>query len=206
MNPSMEDRVKAALQRALAEWEDISRISREWRSRSLEELLPDLSRDEQLRMQNRIRERDRILRGRNKEFAPSSPSSSSSNSNSSSAYEIRRDSDMMHFVLVALNHYNARHPGGEFDPVKPLMQSCVGFRGHIWFHINFWACSRTNSKMIKRFFAEIHHMSHSTFSDKCQDPQKPLALIPVVEICTIIGTYNTCPIFFLETFILFPLF
>ncbi|TVU12900.1 hypothetical protein EJB05_46566 [Eragrostis curvula] len=110
MNPLMEDRVKVALQRALAEWEDISRISREWRSRSLEELLPDLSRDEQLRLQNRIRERDRVLRRRNKEFSPSSASSSSSNSNSSSTYEIRRDSAMTRCVLVALHHYNARHP------------------------------------------------------------------------------------------------
>ncbi|GJN29783.1 hypothetical protein PR202_gb18036 [Eleusine coracana subsp. coracana] len=189
------------------ELEEKLRISREWRSRGLEELMPDLPRDEQLRLQNRFRERDRIRRRMNKKLPPSSPSSSNSNPDPSSseqnllavtkvdymsevhltenrAIERMRDSVLMPFVLDGLHHYNARHPGAEFDPVKPLMQRRVLFRGHIWVHVNFWACSRTNSKMIKRFFAEIHYKtSHPNGS---WDPKKPVGLVPIVEICTII--------------------
>ncbi|GJN01065.1 hypothetical protein PR202_ga18300 [Eleusine coracana subsp. coracana] len=143
----------------------------------------DLPRDEQLRLQNRFRERDRIRRRMNNKLPPSSPSSSNSNPDPSSSEQMR-DSVLMPFVLDGLHHYNARHPGAEFDPVKPLMQCRVLFRGHIWVHVNFWACSRTNSKMIKRFFAEIHYKtSHPNGS---WDPKKPVDLVPIVEICTII--------------------
>ena len=70
--------------------------------------------------------------------------------------------------------------GGEFDPVKPLMEDCVCFRNHTWYHVNFWARSRskhipgtrTTPHKIKRFFAELRYK---------QDHD------PIVETCTIIG-------------------
>ncbi|RCV20825.1 hypothetical protein SETIT_4G088900v2 [Setaria italica] len=46
--------------------------------------------------------------------------------------------------------------GAEFDAVKPVMEDSAHFRGKPWFHINFWARSRS-SKNIKRFFAEVHY-------------------------------------------------
>jgi hypothetical protein len=68
--------------------------------------------------------------------------------------------------------------GGEFDAVKPLMQQRVGFRDQIWFHLNFWARSRSTNK-IKRFFAEVHYRPSS------DDVDHPAT--PIVEVCTIMG-------------------
>jgi len=62
--------------------------------------------------------------------------------------------------------------------VKPLMEARVGFRGQVWFHLNFWARSRSTNK-IKRFFAVVHYKLSS-------DPIKGPKLTPIVEICTII--------------------
>jgi len=60
-----------------------------------------------------------------------------------------------------------------------------GTRGQVWFHLNFWARSRSTNK-IKRFFAEVHYKRSS-------DPIKGPKLTPIVEICTIIGTcYYKC--------------
>ncbi|BAT00758.1 Os07g0239000, partial [Oryza sativa Japonica Group] len=75
----------------------------------------------------------------------------------------KRDTWMIPHVQNALRHYNARHPGGEFDVVKPLMQARVVFKGQHWFHINFWARSRSSNK-IKRFFAELHYKPLITIS------------------------------------------
>ena len=73
--------------------------------------------------------------------------------------------------------------GAEFDAVKPLMECRVGFKGQVWYHVNFWARSRT-SKKIKRFFAEVHYkpLPLSSFADS------PLlaAPVPIAETCTII--------------------
>ncbi|KAL6844863.1 hypothetical protein ACP4OV_025522 [Aristida adscensionis] len=73
--------------------------------------------------------------------------------------EEERDAWLINQVHHALRHYNASHPGGEFDAVKPLMRARVLFRGHPWFHINFWARRRnpTGTGKIKRFFAELHY-------------------------------------------------
>ncbi|XP_062192479.1 uncharacterized protein LOC133895973 [Phragmites australis] len=150
-----------------------------WTSPALEELLPDLSREEQLRLQNGSRDRKGKLKRHAKmeTVSPSPPIPLRT--------EEVRDAFVIPTVRDALRHYNARHPGGEFDCVKPLMQARVGFRGQVWFHVNFWARSRSSNK-IKRFFAEVHYKpstrSSSSSSSVCLDP-KP---IPIVEICTII--------------------
>ncbi|KAL6606049.1 hypothetical protein ACP70R_041702 [Stipagrostis hirtigluma subsp. patula] len=148
----------------------------QWTAPALEELLPDLSREEQLRLQNRFRDRDGKLKRHDKKASPSPQLSMRS--------EQERDSFMILEVRHALRHYNARHPGGEFDAVKPLMEARVGFRGQVWFHMNFWARSRTSNK-IKRFFAEVHYKpSTTTFVGL---GRKPVPVpIPIVEICTII--------------------
>ncbi|KAG2643933.1 hypothetical protein PVAP13_2KG367100 [Panicum virgatum] len=56
------------------------------------------------------------------------------------------------------------------------MEDCVCFRNHTWYHVNFWARSRspgtrTTPHKIKRFFAELRYK---------QDHD------PIVETCTII--------------------
>ncbi|XP_020398761.1 uncharacterized protein [Zea mays] len=92
-------------------------------------------------------------------------------------------------VLHALAHYNARHPGGEFDAVKPLKQSRVGFRGQAWFHINFWArprSSSSNNKTIKRFFAEVHYKPTSISSPSSSSSSLAITAVPIVQICIII--------------------
>ncbi|KAL6606475.1 hypothetical protein ACP70R_042128 [Stipagrostis hirtigluma subsp. patula] len=146
----------------------------EWAAPSLEELLPDLSQEEQLRLQNQLRESERRRKRHSKNSPPPTPSHS----------ERERDYYYIRRVRDALRHYNARHPGGEFDVVKPLMASRVGFRDQVWFHINFWARSHSSNK-IKRFFAEVHYkpsatrfvtIGSSTISD----------MIPIVEMCIII--------------------
>ncbi|XP_066168678.1 uncharacterized protein [Oryza sativa Japonica Group] len=79
--------------------------------------------------------------------------------------------------------------GGEFDVVKPLMQARVVFKGQHWFHINFWARSRSSNK-IKRFFAELHYKPLITISGFVSWEQllpDPLpAPVAIVETCTII--------------------
>ncbi|RLN11992.1 hypothetical protein C2845_PM09G04140 [Panicum miliaceum] len=146
----------------------------EWAAPALKDLLPELSREEQLRLQNRgFSGRDRRkLKGRIR-TEDSPPSFSMARRT-----EGERDAFLIRTVQHALCHYNARRKGGEFDVVKPLMEARVGFRGQVWFHLNFWARSRSTSK-IKRFFAEVHYKPSS---DPIRDP-KP---IPIVEICTII--------------------
>ncbi|KAL5654348.1 hypothetical protein ACJX0J_033667, partial [Zea mays] len=93
-------------------------------------------------------------------------------------------------VLQALAHYNARHPGGEFDDVKPLKQSRVGFRGQAWFHINFWArprsSSSSNNKTIKRFFAEVHYKPTLITSPSSSSSSLAITAVSIVEICIII--------------------
>uniref|UniRef100_A0A0A8ZMD4 DUF3615 domain-containing protein n=1 Tax=Arundo donax TaxID=35708 RepID=A0A0A8ZMD4_ARUDO len=122
----------------------------------------------------------------------------------------KRDSFMIIIVLHALHHCNAKHPGGEFDVVQPLNEASTRFRGQVWFHVNFWARSRSSYK-IKRFFAEVHYKPPTATCSVCSDP-KPIPVpeadqvhykprtsgsvwseeppfpvpVPVVEVCTII--------------------
>ncbi|KAL6655416.1 hypothetical protein ACP70R_006242 [Stipagrostis hirtigluma subsp. patula] len=117
--------------------------------------LHELSREEQLRLRNRHlehkREEKRYLDRYN--VPPPPPWWT----------EEERDAWLIDQVNDALQHYNARHPGGDFDLVKPLMGARVGFRRHVWFHVNFWARSRSGNPAaagtgkIKRFFAELHY-------------------------------------------------
>ncbi|PUZ61029.1 hypothetical protein GQ55_4G237600 [Panicum hallii var. hallii] len=83
----------------------------------------------------------------------------------------------MSTVHDALRHYNAGHPGAEFDAVKPLKEDSVYFKGRPWVHINFWARS-CSSKNIKRFFAEVHYEPPTD--------GRPFSLLPVVEACIIL--------------------
>nr|CAB3469722.1 unnamed protein product [Digitaria exilis] len=132
-----------------------SGVCSEWAAPALKDLLPELSLEEQQRLENRgFRYRGRRkLKGRVNKAPPSPPPSM--------AQRIEG------------------HKGGEFDAVKPLMEERVGFRGQIWFHLNFWARSRSTNK-IKRFFAELHYKRSSDSN-----------LIPIVEACMIIGTCTT---------------
>ncbi|KAF7063313.1 hypothetical protein CFC21_069841 [Triticum aestivum] len=124
---------------------------------SLEELLPQLSLEERVRLQSHLHEHERKVKRWSK--CPTLPSGRS---------ERKRDTTIMPHVRHALHYYNARHPGDEFDAVKPLMESRASFRKQLWAHVNFWARSRKSNK-IKRFFAEVHY-----------NPK------PIVEVCTII--------------------
>ncbi|KAJ1286349.1 hypothetical protein BS78_03G346500 [Paspalum vaginatum] len=135
---------------------------------ALKDLLPQLSRDEQLRQtQHR---NGKKLQGRVvKDPHPSFPFSMAMRT------EDERDAFIISRVQDALLHYNVRHKGGEFDAVKPLMQARVFFRGQVWFHLNFWARSRCTNK-IKRFFAEVHYKPSSNDNTRT----------PIVEICTVI--------------------
>lgn len=55
--------------------------------------------------------------------------------------------------------------GGEFDAVKLLMEAVlVSGTRCTWFHLNFWARSRSANK-IKRFFAEVHYKPSSDSDD-----------------------------------------
>ncbi|KAI5012214.1 hypothetical protein ZWY2020_024348 [Hordeum vulgare] len=110
-----------------------------WTAPALEDLLPRLSREEQVRLHSYLREHQRIGKGSLR-----------------SCSEGERDFMMIHHVRYALHHYNARHPGEEFDAVKPLMVAGAYSRGQVWYHLNFWACCR-KTKKIKRFFAEVHY-------------------------------------------------
>ncbi|RLN36283.1 hypothetical protein C2845_PM03G00270 [Panicum miliaceum] len=126
--------------------------------------LHELSGEEQLRLRTRHLERkrkDKKLRDKGIRPAPSMRT------------EEDRDAFVMGNAHHALRYYNARHPGGEFDPVKPLMEARVRLRNHTWYHVNFWARSRSNNPgKIKRFFAELRYK---------QDRHDP-----IVETCTII--------------------
>ncbi|KAL6861390.1 hypothetical protein ACP4OV_017090 [Aristida adscensionis] len=57
-------------------------------------------------------------------------------------------------------------------------------RGQPWFHLNFWARSRTSNK-IKRFFAEVHYKLSTTNFISLHGDKIPVP-IPIVELCTII--------------------
>jgi len=85
----------------------------------------------------------------------------------------------MRIVHDALHHYNAGHPGAEFDAVKSLKEDRVHFKGKPWFHINFLARSRS-SKNIKTFFAEVHYEPPTD--------GKPFSRLPVVEACIILAS------------------
>jgi len=99
--------------------EDWMRVAMEFSSPALDDLVPDLSREEHLRLQKQFRERERIWKRHNKSPPPLPPRCS----------EQSRDAFIFPNVFHTLRHYNARHPGAEFDAVKPLMECCVGFRG-----------------------------------------------------------------------------
>ncbi|KAK1696838.1 hypothetical protein QYE76_013535 [Lolium multiflorum] len=148
----------------------------EWAAPALKDLLPDLSREEQLWLENGFQPAGRKRKGRRitkqkllPEVPPSMPAQRTQG---------ERDAWLIGSVQAALCHYNARHQGGEFDAVKPLMEDRVGFRDQVWFHLNFWARSRSTNK-IKRFFAEVHYKPSS-------DTSKYPRATPIVEICTII--------------------
>uniref|UniRef100_A0ACD5Z1C6 Uncharacterized protein n=1 Tax=Avena sativa TaxID=4498 RepID=A0ACD5Z1C6_AVESA len=76
-------------------------------------------------------------------------------------------------VHSALRHYNSINPGAEYDAVKALKSSRVGFRDEIWIHVNFLARRRgaPPDAPEQRFFAEIHY-------DRLDKP--------FVETCTIL--------------------
>lgn len=160
---------------------DMGSMGMDFVAPALEELLPDLSREEQLRLQNKSRGRDRISKPRNKHAPRPRPSPFSEWDGN--IFKIPQ-------VLHALAHYNARHPGGEFDVVKPLKQSRVGFRGQAWFHVNFWArprsSSSSNNKTIKRFFAEVHYKPTPISSPSSSSSSLAITAVPIVEICIII--------------------
>nr|CAB3467100.1 unnamed protein product [Digitaria exilis] len=118
-----------------------------WEAPALEDLLPELSREEQIRLQSYLHEHERIQKRWMKEDYVQS---------SSWHTESERDAVIIPHARYALRHYNTKHPGEEFDIVKPLMGDSVRFKGQVWFHVNFWACCRKNKK-IKRFFAEVHY-------------------------------------------------
>ncbi|XP_051184735.1 uncharacterized protein [Lolium perenne] len=131
-----------------------------WTAPALEDLLPQLSREEQLRVQDYLRQHQRV----HKDFRISRHS------------EGERDFIIIRHVRYALHHYNAKHPGEEFDAVKPLMEASAFFRGQMWYHINFWArCRKT--KKIKRFFAEVHYKA--PFSSFVLPPPIPGAEKPL---------------------------
>ena len=170
------------------------RAAMEFSSPALEDLVPDLSREEQLRLQKQFRDRERIWKRNNK--SPPLPSPRCS--------ERSCDAFIFPHVHNTLRHYNARHPGAEFDAVKPLMLCRVGFRDQVWFHLNFWARRRSSSKVIiKRFFAEVHYKpaaalamatttnyyysSSSSSAAAAAAPPLSQVVIPIVEVCTIIG-------------------
>uniref|UniRef100_A0ACD5YHQ8 Uncharacterized protein n=1 Tax=Avena sativa TaxID=4498 RepID=A0ACD5YHQ8_AVESA len=168
-----------------------------WTAPALEELLPQLSRQEQLRVHDYLRQHQRV----DKDFRVSRNS------------EGERDFIIIRHVRYALQHYNAKHPGEEFDAVKPLMESSAFFKGQMWYHINFWArCRKT--KKIKRFFAEVHYKapfsiavlpppvpgepSSSSSSSVCSCLSAPVpgapscssffpVFVAIIEACTIIG-------------------
>ncbi|KAL6861672.1 hypothetical protein ACP4OV_017372 [Aristida adscensionis] len=148
----------------------------DWVAPSLEELLPQLSREEQQRLQERLRKNpspscDSMFSERYlvKQITPTDALDPDNVISSSSA---------MSTTLSAITTPDTGY-GGEFDAVKPLMQSRVGFRDQVWFHINFWARCRISNK-IKRFFAEVHYKPCNTITDRMPDS------IPIVEICIII--------------------
>ncbi|CAL5046265.1 unnamed protein product [Urochloa decumbens] len=130
--------------------------SAEWAAPALKDLLPELSHEEQLRLQNRgLGNRDRRkLKGRIKKEPPSPPSSSMA-----LRTEGERDGLLIRHVQDVLRHYNASH--------------------QVWFHLNFWARSRSTNK-IKRFFAEVHYQPSSSSTVKYP------GLTPIVETCTIV--------------------
>nr|CAB3467097.1 unnamed protein product [Digitaria exilis] len=118
-----------------------------WEAPALEDLLPELSREEQILLQSYLREHERIQKRWMKgDYIQSSSWHS----------ESERDAIIIPQARYALHHYNAKHPGEEFDVVKPLMEASVTFKGQVWYHVNFWARCR-KSKKIKRFFAEVHY-------------------------------------------------
>ncbi|KAL6909577.1 hypothetical protein ACP4OV_001858 [Aristida adscensionis] len=150
----------------------VTALGEQWRAPALESLLPDLSRDERLRLQAALRHRQRAYKG----SPPPRPLLS----------ERERDSYILIHAHYAIQYYNASHPGDEFHVVKPLMVSSSGrlSTGDAWFHVNFWARSRSSSK-IKRFFAEVHNKPSTSEFIKIGPMQIP-APIPVVEVCTIL--------------------
>ncbi|KAG2608889.1 hypothetical protein PVAP13_4KG008800 [Panicum virgatum] len=155
------------------------RAAMEFSSPVLEDLVPDLSREEQLRLQKQFCDHERIWKRNNKSPPLLSPR----------CWERSRDAFISPHVHNALRHYNARHPGAEFDAVKPLMQCRVGFRDQVWFHLNFWARRRSSSSgskvIIKRFFAEVHYKPAAASAAAAVPPLSQV-VIPIVEVCTII--------------------
>ncbi|TVT97010.1 hypothetical protein EJB05_57758, partial [Eragrostis curvula] len=117
----------------------------------LEDLLPDLSVEEQVRVQSKLREEERIR----KRFE-------------SRAYDARK--------------------GGEFDVVKSFMESTVHFKGEVWYHINFWARSRSSSK-IKGFFAEVHYKRPASNSVRSDLPIR----IPIDQLLARSSVYSDQP-------------
>uniref|UniRef100_A0ACD5YN87 Uncharacterized protein n=1 Tax=Avena sativa TaxID=4498 RepID=A0ACD5YN87_AVESA len=89
-----------------------------------------------------------------------------------------RDASMARpHVHSALRHYNSINPGAEYDAVKPLKSSRVGFRDEIWIHVNFLARRRgaPPDAPEQRFFAEIHYDRLNTpFVETCTILENPL--------------------------------
>ncbi|XBH86808.1 hypothetical protein VPH35_074396 [Triticum aestivum] len=83
---------------------------------------------------------------------------------------LRRDTAIMRHVR---HHYNARHPGDEYDAVKPLMASTATFKEQLWAHVNFWARSRKSSR-VKRFFAEVRYKHGNAAVEVCVIIEEPL--------------------------------
>ncbi|KAK3128246.1 hypothetical protein QOZ80_6BG0458890 [Eleusine coracana subsp. coracana] len=141
----------------------------------LEELLKDLSVEEQVRVHRNLHECERIARRCNK--------------NSPQPPQVRLERErqcnnrITSVTCHALRYYNAKHPDAGFDAVRSLTECSVHFRGELWYHINFWARSRRSNK-IKCFFAEVHykppsrssvavHYKRPTNRSVCSNPPVP---------------------------------
>ncbi|KAK3148589.1 hypothetical protein QOZ80_3BG0296890 [Eleusine coracana subsp. coracana] len=150
-------------------------LSDPWTPQPLEDLLPDLSIEERARFLRPSGGRQRIRLRKPDVPPPPVPA----------ALKRRHERCMIPRVRDALRNYNARHPGDQFDAVKPLAEDSMHFGGQLWWHLNFWARSRSSNK-IKRFFAEVHYMP-ATCASLFPDPDQPFVPpIPIVEVCTIL--------------------
>uniref|UniRef100_A0A0D9ZFM4 DUF3615 domain-containing protein n=1 Tax=Oryza glumipatula TaxID=40148 RepID=A0A0D9ZFM4_9ORYZ len=91
-----------------------------------------------------------------------------------------RDGYSIWKARAALHHYNANHPGAEYDLVKPLMAACVIFRGNMWHHVSFLAHRRDQlvAPPVEYFFAGLR--------DGCSDDDS------IVEACTMIENPQSC--------------
>ncbi|KAL6861669.1 hypothetical protein ACP4OV_017369 [Aristida adscensionis] len=134
----------------------VAALTDQWTAPALEEVLPELSREEQLRVQARFRERDTYLK-RHGGKAPSP--------------------EPLHTAqrVELLDHPSSSSRSPPLQCKTPRQT---------WFHLNFWTRSRTSNK-IKRFFAEVHYKLSTTNFISLHGDKIPVP-IPIVKLCSII--------------------